>query len=150
MHESLATQLSKLEGQLPLVATSHFVMFQRTNSGPVAFLFERREPDGSQPTLHLQTEVQPEFQIRLYAGRKGKLIPKPSRTRFKFRYREPRKSVTLPAAAQCPKRSKWMKVADNLYDRLKAHDNEAWEELLGDILDIPSTPGKSSASEGTG
>ena len=102
-------------------------------------LRERGEPDNSKPVLRMETVVQPEYQVRLYNSRKNRLVHKASRTRFKFTFRKPRKNVTLPADSECPKQSRMIELADRLYERLRSHDNSAWEELLGDLLDVPST-----------
>jgi len=146
MADTLRNQLTELQNDLPIVDTSHYVLFQRTEQGPVAFLLERINPKDEKPALRMETVVQPEYQARLYVSRKNRLVHKASRTRYKFTFRKPRKNVTMPADAQCPKHSRMIKLVDSLYERLRAHDNSAWEELLGDLLDIPS----SSSSRGNG
>ena len=138
MSDTLRNQLNDLQNALPIVQTNHYVLLQRTDQGPVAFLLERTYPANSKPEFRMETVVQPEYQARLYVSRKNRLVHKASRTRFKFTFRKPRKNVTLPGDVKCPKQSKMIKLVDRLYDRLRAHDSNAWEEVLGDLLDIPS------------
>lgn len=151
MHQSLKTQLENLDGRLPVVPTVHYVLFQRTEAGPVAFLLEKVKPKEDEAAMFMQLTVEPAFDKKVFSDKKGDLRTLVRRKRYEFRFREPRKPVKLkvPANGQAAC-TNWMKVADRLYDRLRAHDSTAWEDLLCMLLDVPrsSKRGKSSAGSG--
>jgi len=138
MTETLADQLDKLGDQLPTVHSSHYALLQKNgNAGPVAFLFERRDPTDAPPSLRMESVVMPTFQALLHVSKKKRFVPTTRRVRYRFNYRHPRGSVILPVGAECPRNAKLVKIADELYERLRDHDNTAWEELLGAFLDVP-------------
>jgi len=143
MTETLKTQLENLGDRLPIVKSDHFVLLMRgryyDGHDASAFLLERRKPRGQAPSFHLQFEVKPEYQFRLSVNHKKKFDRKASRTRFRFDFRRPKNDFDLPARAQCPKGTRLIKLEEYLYTRLRAHDRAAWELLLGDLLDIPSS-----------
>jgi hypothetical protein len=138
MTDTLKSQLDSLGTHLPVIKTDHYVLLHHSSYGPVAFLLEKRRPRDETATFRMESVIQPAYQTRLHISRQGRLIPEAVRTRSKFHYRRPRKSVLMPADVKCPKRSRWIKLHNEQYDQLRIHDNGAWELLLGDLLDIPS------------
>jgi hypothetical protein len=138
MTDTLKTQLENLGSKLPVIKTDHYVLLLRDKKRPVAFLLEKLKPKGESATFRMESVIKPDYQTRLYTNRENRMVTKDVRTRCKFHFRRPRSHVSMPLDAKCPKRSRWIKLDTNLYDRLRAHDSGAWELLLGDLLDIPS------------
>lgn len=150
MAQTLKTQLEALGKKLPTVDTAHYVLLQNSKQGPVAFLFEKCEPPGERPVLRVDSIVRPTYRSRVYATRRNQLKHRTYRTRYKFDYQRVRKNTQLPVNVQSPK-SRWIEIVDTLYTQLRNHDAEAWELVLGDLLDIrPTSRSAGPCSAGRG
>jgi hypothetical protein len=150
MTDTLKTQLETLGYKLPVINTDHYVLLHRSNYGPVAFLLEKRKPKDESSTFRMESVITPDYQTRLHINRENRMVPKAVRTRYKFHFRRPKSYVSMPLDAKCPKRSRWIKLDTDVYNRLRSHDSGAWELLLGDLLDIPSKFSGSRISGGNG
>jgi hypothetical protein len=153
MSEDMKTQLENLGNKIPVVPTRHYVMFNNTADGPVAFLME--QVVGDNPLLKMEMSVKPVFSQYLVPSKGGSVKSVTKRKRYEFRFRDPRRKRNFPVkAGQTPSCDKWLRVDDGLYQKLRAHDSDAWEDLLGFILDVPSTNSgsrrKDSRSGGNG
>lgn len=141
MSSDLRQQLESAAASIDLVKVKHYVMFNKTEAGPVAFLLDRMDPKDGQSSMLMRMEVGPVFDSKVVVSG-GRMHTNVKRRRYKFKFREPRKPVKLKVPASgnacC---TQWMKVADRLYDRLVSHDSTAWEELLCMVLDVPSGKG---------
>ncbi len=151
MTDTLKTQLENLGSKLPVIKTDHYVLLHISGYGPVAFLLEKSKPKGETATFRMESVIQPEYQTRLHISRQKRMIPEAVRSRYRFHFRSLKKGFNMPADAKCPKRSRWIKLDDAQYNKLRTHNNEAWELLLGALLDLPSKlDSESLASGGTG
>ncbi len=153
MSETMKTQLENLGDKLPVVPTRHYVMFNRTADGPIAFLME--QVVGEKPVLKMEMSVKPVYSQYLVPNKGGSIKPVTKRKRYNFRFRDPRRKRNFPVKpGETPSCDKWLKVDDKLYTKLRAHDSDAWEDLLGFILDVPRTDRgsrkKASRSGGNG
>lgn len=138
MSETMKTQLENLGEHLPLVPTRHYVMFNRTADGPIAFLME--QVTGEQPVLKMEMSVKPVFSQYIVPSTGGSVKSVTKRKRYEFRFRDPRRKRNFPVKpGETPSCDKWLKVDDALYTRLRSHDSDAWEDLLGFVLDVPAT-----------
>ena len=140
MHENLRNQLDSLGDKLPVVPTKHYVMFDKTAAGPVAFLLERIDSD--KPVMRVQMTVNPQFADKIVPLRKKKsfcAVGKRKRYAFWFKDHKRPVSMAVPATGK-PQCSMWRLIADDaFYEKLKRHDSMAWEDVLGEILDVPSS-----------
>jgi len=134
MSDTLRDQLEQASEKLDLVKTRHLAMLQRTDAGPVVFLFEHRRPTGAKPSLRMEAVVQPHYDVRLNSYN-NRLVKKEKRLRYRFTFREPRGNVVFPADSKSGKGSRWSRVDDDFYARLKDHESSAWEELFCSFLD---------------
>lgn len=138
MSETMKTQLENLGDKLPIVPTRHYVMFNRTADGPIAYLME--QVVGEKPLLKMEMSVKPVFSQFIVPAKRGSVKNVTKRKRYEFRFHNPRRKRNFPVTpGETPSCDKWMKVDDDLYAKLKAHNSDAWEDLLGFILDVPST-----------
>lgn len=138
MSETMKTQLESLGDKLPIVPTRHYVMFNRTADGPIAFLME--QVIGEKPVLKMELSVKPVFSQYIVPSSGGSVKSVTKRKRYEFRFRDPRRKRNFPVKpGETPSCDKWLKVDDALYAKLKSHNSDAWEDLLGFILDVPNT-----------
>lgn len=148
MSETMKTQLENLGDKLPIVPTRHYVMFNKTADGPIAFLME--QVAGEKPVLKMEMSVKPVFSQYLVPANGGSIKSVTKRKRYEFRFRDPRRKRNFPIKpGETPSCDKWMKVDDELYAKLRAHDSNAWEDLLGFILDVPSSHATSKTRTGS-
>lgn len=147
MSDSLRDQLESVEPQLDLVKTRHLVMLQKTSMGPVIFLFEHRKPKEEPASLRMETVARPHFEVRLYSRQK-RLLKEEKRQKYRFTFRQPKSDVVFPADAKSAKGTRWSRIDDEFYERLRQHDTSAWEELFCDLLDIGSTGASSKSGKG--
>jgi hypothetical protein len=137
MSESLRSQLESLGDKIPIVHQRHYVMFNKTADGPVAFLMEQTA--GDTPILKMEMSVKPVFSQYIVPAKGGSVKAVTKRKRYTFKYRDPKRKRNFPVKqGETPSCDKWLRVNDELYHKLLAHDSEAWEDVLGFILDVPT------------
>ena len=136
MSETMRTQLENLGDKLPVVPSRHYIMFNKTTDGPVAFLMEQLA--GDSPVLKMEMSVKPVFSQYIVPSKGGSVKAVTKRKRYHFKFRDPKRKRNFPVKpGETPSCDKWLKVDDDLYHKLRTHDSDAWEDVLGFILDVP-------------